>query len=172
MMAATVSHPSAGPPVWCFRNTPLFHLSVADNVSFIFATWIPPLSPPECEMLELVVDAHGDRYPHELSGGERQRVALARALAPQLALMLFDEPFASLDHNLRIQLRRDVTDVAGAGTPAVSVTHDQHEALAIGDRIAVMRSDDPQVGMPAEVLPARRPIRRCLHGGGELSPNL
>ena len=94
-----------------------------------------------------------DRPVNELSGGERQRVALARALAPSPALMLFDEPFASLDHNLRIKLRHDVAEALKAtGTPAVFVTHDQQEALAIGDRIAVMRDGRiRQLGTPAEV---------------------
>jgi len=94
------------------------------------------------EMLELVgLPQHGRRYPHELSGGERQRVALARALAPDPGLMLFDEPFASIDHNLRVRLRADVVAALRAtGTAALFVTHDQAEALAIGDRVAVLRA--------------------------------
>jgi iron(III) transport system ATP-binding protein len=81
------------------------------------------------------------RYPHELSGGERQRIALARALALQPALLLLDEPFASLDPNLRTRIRDEVVDILrSTGTPALFVTHDQQEALAIGDRIAVMNS--------------------------------
>ena len=84
---------------------------------------------------------HHARFPHELSGGERQRAALARALAPQPSLMLLDEPFASLDPNLRDQLRNHVVDaLKTTHTPAVFVTHDQREALTIGDRIAVMRN--------------------------------
>lgn len=126
-----------------FQEHALFpHLTVRENVGF----GVRQLSRQETatrvdEMLELVnlVD-HDERYPHELSGGERQRVALARALAPRPSLMLFDEPFASLDHNLRCALRQDVVRALKAThTPAIFVTHDQDEALAIGDRIAVMR---------------------------------
>ena len=157
--------PERRPAGLVFQEHALFpHLSVADNVGFGLRDMdSAAVATRVREMLELVsLDAHGDRYPHELSGGERQRVALARALAPQPALMLFDEPFASLDHNLRIQLRRDVTDALRAtGTPAVFVTHDQHEALAIGDRIAVMRSGRiRQVGTPAEVY--HRPADRFV----------
>jgi iron(III) transport system ATP-binding protein len=94
------------------------------------------------EMLEMVaLGGYEDRYPHELSGGERQRVALARALAPSPAVLLLDEPFASLDHNLRLQVRADVLDILrGTGTPSVFVTHDQLEALALGDRVVVLRA--------------------------------
>ena len=148
--------PERRPTGLVFQEHALFpHLDVADNVGF----GLRELSAVETSaritaMLDLVgLATHGDRYPHELSGGERQRVALARALAPQPALMLFDEPFASLDHNLRIQLRHDVAGALKATqTPAVFVTHDQQEALAIGDRIAVMRQGRiRQIGTPAEV---------------------
>lgn len=125
-----------------FQEHALFpHLTVHDNVAF----GLRDLTRHETErrvdeMLTLVsLPAHESRFPHELSGGERQRVALARALAPKPALMLFDEPFASLDHNLRIKLRHDLIGaLRSTGTPAVFVTHHQSEALAIGDRVAVM----------------------------------
>lgn len=139
-----------------FQEHALFpHLTVADNVGFgVRDATKPEVRARVTEMLELVDLAdHADRYPHELSGGERQRVALARALAPAPALMLFDEPFASLDQNLRVRLRQVVSDALRAtGTPGVFVTHDQGEALAIGDRIAVMRSGRiVQLGTPAAV---------------------
>lgn len=125
-----------------FQEHALFpHLDVRDNVGFgVRSGDRAQIRSRVAEMLELVnLGDQGDRFPHELSGGERQRVALARALAPAPALMLLDEPFASLDHNLRTRLRRDVTQVLRrTETPAVFVTHDQAEALAIGDRIAVM----------------------------------
>ena len=137
-----------------FQEHALFpHLTVADNIAFGLRDHDAPAERVD-EMLELVsLGGYGDRFPHELSGGERQRVALARALAPAPALMLFDEPFASLDQNLRIQLRADVAAALKAtGTPAVFVTHDQQEALAIGDRIAVMRAGSiVQLGTPAEI---------------------
>lgn len=124
-----------------FQEHALFpHLSVADNVAF--GVRDDTATVRSAEMLDLVgMTEYAERYPHELSGGERQRVALARALAPNPDLMLLDEPFASLDPNLRAQIRADVVRVLRAeGTPAVFVTHDQSEALAVGDRVAVMQS--------------------------------
>lgn len=144
-----------------FQEHALFpHLTVAQNVGFgVRDGGRSVVGDRVEEMLALVsLGGYGSRYPHELSGGERQRVALARALAPRPALMLFDEPFASLDHNLRIQLRHDVVRALKAtATPAVFVTHDQHEALAIGDRIAVMRRGRiVQLDTPAAVF--HRPV--------------
>jgi iron(III) transport system ATP-binding protein len=82
----------------------------------------------------------GRRYPHELSGGQQQRVALARALAIEPEVVLLDEPFASLDANLRASVRGDVQRLlSGAGITAVLVTHDQDEALSVADRVAVLR---------------------------------
>ena len=127
-----------------FQEHSLFpHLRVRDNIAFgIRNRTRRDVQHRVAEMLQLVdLDDHGNRYPHELSGGERQRVALARALAPRPALMLLDEPFASLDPNLRHHLRSDVVAVLRTtGTPAVFVTHDQPEAMAIGDRVAIMRA--------------------------------
>ncbi len=80
------------------------------------------------------------RYPHQLSGGQQQRVALARALAIEPAVVLLDEPFASLDAHLRASVRADVQQIfRQAGTTAVLVTHDQDEALSTADRVAVLR---------------------------------
>ncbi|MEM9745486.1 MAG: ABC transporter ATP-binding protein [Actinomycetota bacterium] len=127
-----------------FQEHALFpHLTVHANVSFgLRGRPRAEVDDRVDEMLGVVsLAGYEGRYPHELSGGERQRVALARALAPSPALMLFDEPFASLDRNLRDELRRHVVSALRAtGTAALIVTHDQHEALAIGDRVAVMRS--------------------------------
>jgi molybdate transport system ATP-binding protein len=81
----------------------------------------------------------GNRYPRALSGGEAQRVALARALAPNPRLLLLDEPFASLDAPTRVRLRREVRALLQTtGTPAILVTHDRTEALAMGDTVAVI----------------------------------
>jgi iron(III) transport system ATP-binding protein len=106
------------------------------------------------ELLDLIdLAAAGERRPHELSGGMQQRVALARALAPRPDVVLLDEPFSSLDAALRTQLRGDVRQILrAAGTAAVFVTHDQDEALTLGDRMAVMvRGRIDQVDLPEVV---------------------
>jgi iron(III) transport system ATP-binding protein len=145
-----------------FQDHALFpHLSVMANVEF--GVRDGDTRGRAGEMLELVGMApYADRYPHELSGGERQRVALARALAPKPALMLLDEPFASLDTNLRARVRNDVVAILHATrTPAVFVTHDQHDALAVGDRIAVLREGRlVQLGSPVEVF--HQPVDRFV----------
>lgn len=105
-------------------------------------------------MLELVgLQGLENRYPHQLSGGQQQRVALARALAPQPRLILLDEPLSNLDIQVRLHLRQELRQILKqAGTTAILVTHDQEEALAISDRIAVMyRGHLEQVGEPQQV---------------------
>ncbi len=93
------------------------------------------------------------RFPHELSGGQQQRVALARALAPRPALILLDEPFSNLDVQVRIHLRQEVRDILRqVGASGVFVTHDQEEAMAMADRVAVMRQGRiEQLGTPETV---------------------
>ena len=106
------------------------------------------------ELLELVrLPGVGKRYPHELSGGEQQRIALARALAPDPAVVLLDEPFASLDPSLRDDVRTDVIEALRMrNAAAVLVTHDREEALALGDRVAVMSAGRMlQIDQPDEV---------------------
>jgi len=102
--------------------------------------------------------AYGQRWPNELSGGEQQRVALARALAPSPRLVLLDEPFSSLDAALRNETRQVVaTALAAAGATALLVTHDQDEALSMGNRVAVLREGRiVQVSSPAKLY--REPI--------------
>jgi iron(III) transport system ATP-binding protein len=127
-----------------FQDHALFpHLSVERNVAFGLSDL--PRSERRArvkEVLELVrLGDKAKRYPHELSGGEQQRVALARALAPRPAVVLLDEPFSSLDENLRAQVRAELVGVLrSTGTTAVFVTHDQTEALSIGDRVVVMQA--------------------------------
>lgn len=148
-----------------FQEHALFpHLTVSDNVSFgLRGDSRSSARRRVAEMLELVdLGGYESRFPHELSGGERQRVSLARAMAPDPDIMLFDEPFASLDQNLRLQLRQQVAWVLRqTSTPAVFVTHDQQEALALGDRIAVMRSGKiVQSGSASEVF--HQPVDRFV----------
>jgi iron(III) transport system ATP-binding protein len=145
-----------------FQEHALFpHLTVAGNVGF----GVRDRGRDErvVEMLDLVgLAGYGTRYPHELSGGERQRVALARALAPSPALLLLDEPFASLDPNLRSRVREDVAAILrSTSAPAIFVTHDQNEAMAIGDRVAVMQAGRiVQIDSPESVFHA--PVNRFV----------
>ena len=126
-----------------FQDHALFpHLTVARNVQFgLHGLPRAERAARTTEVLDLVRLGHlAGRYPHELSGGEQQRVALARALAPRPAVVLLDEPFSSLDENLRAQVRAEVVGVLReTGTTAIFVTHDQTEALSIGDRVVVMQ---------------------------------
>ena len=125
-----------------FQDHALFpHLTVADNVAFGLARH-SAREARTAEVLELVgLRALASRYPHELSGGEQQRVALARALAPRPAVVLFDEPFSSLDRHLRVKVREETAQLLrAAGATGIFVTHDQEEALAVGDRVAVLRA--------------------------------
>jgi iron(III) transport system ATP-binding protein len=121
------------------------HLTVAGNVSFGLRARRgkdrEAIADRVEELLELVGLAGFERrFPHHLSGGERQRVALARALAAHPALVLLDEPFSSLDVELRTTMRRDVVAALdAAGATAILVTHDQDEALSIADRVAVLQ---------------------------------
>jgi iron(III) transport system ATP-binding protein len=115
------------------------HLTVAGNVGF----GIPARQrrAAAAELLDAVgLTGLARRYPHQLSGGQQQRVALARALAIRPAVVLLDEPFASLDAHLRASVRGDVQRLfRDAGITAVLVTHDQDEALSVADRVAVLR---------------------------------
>src|ERR1700678_462253 len=116
------------------------HLTVGANVAFGLPGRERKNGSVE-RLLETVgLGGLGRRYPHQLSGGQQQRVALARALAIEPAVVLLDEPFASLDANLRASVRADVQEIfRRAGTTAVLVTHDQDEALSVADRIAALR---------------------------------
>lgn len=125
-----------------FQNNALFgHMRVDRNIGF----GLRHLSRRERkqrvdEMLELVKLTHlARRYPHQLSGGEQQRVALARALAPRPAVVLLDEPFGALDEVLREELGWEVKAIlTEQNTASILVTHDRHEAITLGDRVAVM----------------------------------
>lgn len=133
-----------------FQDFALFpHLSVAENVRF-GATGEARVD----KLLERFGIAHlRDRLPYYLSGGEKQRVALARAFATDPALLLLDEPSSALDARARDQLHEDLRVLlAETGVPMVYVTHDRAEALALADRLAVMRDGRfVQQGIPEEV---------------------
>jgi putative spermidine/putrescine transport system ATP-binding protein len=108
-------------------------------------------------LLELVGLGHaGDRYPHQLSGGMQQRVALARALAIEPRVLLLDEPLSALDAKVRVQLREEIRRIQlELGTTTLYVTHDQEEALAISDHVAVMYGGViEQMGTPSEMYTA------------------
>ncbi len=127
-----------------FQESSLFgHLRVDQNVAFGLRH-LPRAARAArvAEMLELVhLGEMARRYPHQLSGGEQQRIALARALAPSPRVVLLDEPFASLDELLREELRQQVAGILRATrTASILVTHDRHEAMSLGDRVAVMRA--------------------------------
>jgi len=126
-----------------FQNYALFpHLTVAENIAFgLHAMPSAARARRVDELLVLVgLPSQTTRYPHELSGGQQQRVALARALAPRPRLLLLDEPFSSLDVDLRERLAAEVGAILRAeGTTAILVTHDQHEAFAMADEIGVMQ---------------------------------
>jgi iron(III) transport system ATP-binding protein len=125
-----------------FQQHALFpHLDVAANVGFGLRGPAPARRARIGELLALAgLSGLERRMPHQLSGGQQQRVALARALAPSPAVLLLDEPFSNLDADLRLALRVQVRSILKQlGTTALFVTHDQEEALYMGDRVAVMR---------------------------------
>jgi thiamine transport system ATP-binding protein len=127
-----------------FQDGQLFgHLTVARNVAYALRIRREPDTAARVrELLALVgLEGYGDRLPATLSGGERQRVALARSLAVEPRLLLLDEPLSALDAGLRERLAADLRDILReAGTTALMVTHDQEEAFAVADRLAVMRA--------------------------------
>jgi iron(III) transport system ATP-binding protein len=93
------------------------------------------------------------RYPHQLSGGQQQRVAIARAIAPNPAILLFDEPFSNIDSKRREQLRREIKNILkSAGITSIFVTHDTRDVMAIADRVFLLRNGVTiQEGTPAEI---------------------
>ena len=138
--------PKDRPTTTVFQDYALFpHMSLRDNVAFGLRMRGTPraarLAKAE-DMLALVgLAGRGDRRPHELSGGQRQRVALARALAVDPDVLLLDEPLGALDLKLRRQMQDELKSIQRrVGTTFIHVTHDQEEAMAIADRIVVMRS--------------------------------
>jgi iron(III) transport system ATP-binding protein len=139
-----------------FQDHALFpHLTVSENIAFgLRGQPAAEIKKTVGEMLHLVgLLPLAKRYPHALSGGERQRVALARALAPRPVLVLMDEPLSSLDADLRMEMREHVRGILKSmQATVVFVTHDQDEALYMGDRLAVLQSGHlEQIGTPEEI---------------------
>ncbi|GAA0580721.1 ABC transporter ATP-binding protein [Paractinoplanes ferrugineus] len=139
-----------------FQAYSLFpHLTALENVSFGLRLRGRRRDPGRAAaMLDLVgLSAHGRRYPHQMSGGQQQRVALARALAIEPAVLLLDEPLSALDAKVRVQLREEIRRIqTEVGTTTLFVTHDQEEALAVADRVGVMRAGRlEQLAPPAVV---------------------
>ncbi len=129
-----------------FQDYALFpHLNVWENVCFGINKKVQFIERANWLLNLLGIYEFKSRYPHELSGGQSQRVAFARALAPGNSLVLLDEPFCSLDVEVRTRLRSELSCVLkSCSTSALLVTHDPHEALAICDRVAVMRGGEIQ----------------------------
>ena len=133
-----------------FQDYALFpHLSVFENVTFGLKQLSRKGQLPKKQIKALAQESLNlvglsgmeKRYSHELSGGQQQRVALARALAPRPPVVLLDEPFSNLDVQVRLRLRQEVRDILkNVGASGIFVTHDQEEALAISDQVAVMQN--------------------------------
>jgi iron(III) transport system ATP-binding protein len=138
-----------------FQDYALFpHLNVWDNVCFGITKKKQSIERANWLLSLLGIYQFKSRFPHELSGGQSQRVALARALAPGTSLVLLDEPFCSLDVEVRARLRAELSSVLrSCSASALLVTHDPHEALAICDRVAVMRKGEiQQYSTPLEMV--------------------
>lgn len=137
-----------------FQDYALFpHLNVLGNVNYGIRNE-PMRAKVAGDILNLVgLTGKEHRMPHELSGGEQQRVALARALAPRPAVLLLDEPFSNQDATLRLTLRRELRQIlVDAQATSIFVTHDQEEALFMGDQIAIMTDGRiQQIGHPENI---------------------
>ncbi|MFA5957635.1 ABC transporter ATP-binding protein [Hyphomicrobium sp.] len=141
-----------------FQSGALFpHLTVAENVAYgLKMRGVPAadIGPKVKRILEVVrMPGFADRYPEAMSGGQRQRVALARAMVVEPSILLFDEPMSALDLKLKLELRAEIHRLHDElGYTAVFVTHDQSEAMALSDRIAVMNKGKiEQIGSPIEI---------------------
>jgi len=141
-----------------FQSYALFpHMTAEQNIAFGMSIKRLPkdvIARRCAELLELVgLSDKGRSYPHQLSGGQQQRIALARALAVEPKVLLLDEPLSALDAKVRVSLRNEIRSIQQQlKTTAIYVTHDQEEALAISDRIAVMaKGRIEQLDQPEEI---------------------
>ena len=143
-----------------FQNYAIFpHLSVKDNVMFGLKNQPKKLTKAEMNeqtekfMKLMHIEEYAERKPERLSGGQQQRVALARALVIQPDVLLMDEPLSNLDAKLRVEMRETIRSIQrNVGITTVYVTHDQEEAMAVSDRIAVMNLGEiQQIGTPQAI---------------------
>src|ERR1700710_649440 len=141
-----------------FQNYALYpHMTVRQNMGFALKLAKTPQAEIDKKVNEaariLDLEQHLERKPANLSGGQRQRVAMGRAIVRDPAVFLMDEPLSNLDAKLRVQMRAEVSRIQDrTGTTTVYVTHDQTEAMTLGDRVAVMRAGVlQQVGPPQEL---------------------
>lgn len=150
-----------------FQNYAIFpHLTVRKNVEFGLKNRKLPKEEVKEKadkfMALMKIDDYADRLPEKLSGGQQQRVALARALAIEPDVLLMDEPLSNLDAKLRVEMRSVIKDIQNRlGITTVYVTHDQEEAMAVSDRIAVMNSGIiQQIGTPKALY--QRPVNQFV----------
>ena len=143
-----------------FQNYAIFpHLSVRENVMFGLKNQPKKMAKAEMQaqtekfMQLMHIDEYAERKPERLSGGQQQRVALARALVIQPDVLLMDEPLSNLDAKLRVEMREAIRSIQrDVGITTVYVTHDQEEAMAVSDRIAVMNLGEiQQIGTPQAI---------------------
>jgi multiple sugar transport system ATP-binding protein len=141
-----------------FQSYALYpHLSVRDNIAFPLKIGKVPKDEIRSRVQEaariLDLEAYLQRKPRALSGGQRQRVAMGRAIVREPAVFLLDEPLSNLDAKLRVQMRADIKKIQNdLGTTTIYVTHDQVEAMTMGDRVAVMRKGELQQVAPPQEL--------------------
>lgn len=158
--AKDITYTKAGqlPIVMMFQQPLLFpHLTVSENIVYGLkakgANRNEKLTEAKRMLKKIAMEEFADHYPYQLSGGQQQRVSLARALMVKPKLLLLDEPFSSLDPELRATIRSWVKGILQQeGITALFVTHDQEEAMIVGDRIAVLKAGTiQQIGPPLEV---------------------
>lgn len=174
----TALGPERRPSAMVFQNYALWpHMTVAKNVAFPLKVARVPrreIAERVAEVLDLVGLAHhADSRPARISGGEQQRASLARALVQRPKLLLLDEPLSNLDAKLRVRVREEIRDIQQRlGITTVLVTHDQEEALAISDRVAVMNGGRiEQVSTPVELYrnPATEFVSEFIGTGNRLA---
>ena len=153
--------PQARKIAYLFQDYALFpHLTVRQNVSFALRTgWFNPSAKQRFAAVDYWLDAFelqhlADQYPAQLSGGQRQRTALARALVLEPRALLLDEPFAALDPDLRSQMRQELDALQRRlAVPMILITHDQQDAIALGEHLVCLRGGKIDAGQGGFCLP-------------------